>query len=227
MGCAPAPCWSRRPCPRRDFVVLERAPAHHPALNHPHPGQACGLLARQRLAGHFLDRAPRGGAVLPPAVTCSRSILRVPGCRRPAGDSGPTVETPRPARRRSVERLAAAGRRRACIEADKGAGCARCGAVLEPVAVPPPRFRGPSNPPPRPSPSPCPQPPLPRTAGGSCTPPRGISESIPEPQPTSLPRPPPVNQLRFANSGRRRGPRILRRPSQWVRSRICRRRRWR
>ena len=185
MGCAPAPCWSRRPCPRRDFVVLERAPAHHPALNHPHPGQACGLLARQRLAGHFLDRAPRGGAVLPPAVTCSRSILRVPGCRRPAGDSGPTVETPRPARRRSVERLAAAGRRRACIEADKGAGCARCGAVLEPVAVPPPRFRGPSNPPPRPSPSPCPQPPLPRTAGGSCTPPAGS----PNPSPS---RSPPV-----------------------------------
>ena len=63
--------------------------------------------------------------------------------------------------------------------------------------------------------------------GGELYSPRGISESIPEPQPTSLPRPPPVNQLRFANSGRRRGPRILRRPSQWVRSRICRRRRWR
>ena len=188
MGCAPAPCWSRRPCPRRDFVVLESTPEPQPITlpsTTPIPDKRAGFWLVSGSPVTSSTARGGGGGCAPPRVTCSRSILRVPGCRRPAGDSGPTVETPRPARRRSVERLAAAGRRRACIEADKGAGCARCGAVLEPVAVPPPRFRGPSNPPPRPSPSPCPQPPLPRTAGGSCTPPAGS----PNPSPS---RSPPV-----------------------------------
>ena len=176
-GRAPAEIsWSSNPPPSPSPSPCPQPPPSRTSVRASGSSAARRSLPRPRAAG---------GGCAPPRVTCSRSILRVPGCRRPAGDSGPTVETPRPARRRSVERLAAAGRRRACIEADKGAGCARCGAVLEPVAVPPPRFRGPSNPPPRPSPSPCPQPPLPRTAGGSCTPPAGS----PNPSPS---RSPPV-----------------------------------
>ena len=69
VGCAPARragaggrapaeiLWSSNPPP---------SPRRSPCPRPPHPGQACGLLARQRLAGHFLDRAAAGGGELCP-----------------------------------------------------------------------------------------------------------------------------------------------------------------
>ena len=157
-----------------------RGPRIHPEPSpspcpQPPPSRTSVRASGSSAAGRSLPR-PRaaGGSCAPPRVTCSRSILRVPGCRRPAGDSGPTVETPRPARRRSVERLAAradeerALRRTKCrlcpVWRRAGAG-GRAPAEISVV----PRIH-----PRAPSPSPCPQPPpLPRTAGGSCAPPRG------------------------------------------------------
>ena len=223
MGCAPAPCWSRRPCPRRDFVVLEStpSPAHHPAFNHP-PSRTSVRASGSSAAGRSLPR-PRaaGGSCAPPRVTCSRSILRVPGCRRPAGDSGPTVETPRPERRRSVERLAARADEERSLRRTKCRLCPvgrRAGAGGRAPAEIPWSLESTSAPQPIALPSTTPS----SNGGGELYSPRGISESIPEPQPTRcavdhhL-----VNQLCSANSERRRGPRILRRPPRWFRSRTC------
>ena len=112
-GRAPAEIsWSSNPPP---------SPSRSPCPQPPHPGQACGLLARQRLAGHFLDRAggelcspPARGNLPNPSPSRRRPVCRgrdpgrLPRRTPRAGESavervdgGGRGALPRPPRRRA------------------------------------------------------------------------------------------------------------------------------